>query len=75
MGNEYNDFDMFRHDLTKLVNKYGLEDVANIPDYVIAAYLTNCFVALNKSLIDRDNFFNMDVWRDSNIWGSRHDDY
>lgn len=67
MGSEFSNFDMFRHDLAKLVNKYSLENVANIPDYVIAAYMVNCFIALNKAMNDRNDFFSLgDPFE--NIW-------
>lgn len=37
----------FQRELTDLINKHSLERPSNLPDWVLAEYLTQCLVALN----------------------------
>ena len=32
----------FRKELTELINKHSIENWANIPDFILAEYLTEC---------------------------------
>lgn len=41
----------FQRELAHLINKHSLERVANLPDYVLAEYLTQCLVAMNVALL------------------------
>lgn len=41
----------FQRDLAALINKHSLEQIANLPDYVLAEYLTQCLVAMNVALL------------------------
>lgn len=41
----------FQRELAQLINKHSLERVANLPDYVLAEYLTQCLVAMNVALL------------------------
>jgi hypothetical protein len=37
----------FQRELSKLLNKYGLEKPSDTQDFVLAEYLTQCLVAYN----------------------------
>ena len=37
----------FQRELSALINKHSLERPSNLPDFVLAEYLTQCLVALN----------------------------
>jgi hypothetical protein len=37
----------FQNELAALINKHSLEAPSNLPDWVLAEYLTQCLVALN----------------------------
>lgn len=41
----------FQRELATLINKHSLERPSNLPDYVLAEYLTQCLVALNVALL------------------------
>ena len=41
----------FQRELAALINKHSLERIANLPDYVLAEYLTQCLVAMNVALL------------------------
>jgi len=41
----------FQRELAHLINKHSLERIANLPDYVLAEYLTQCLVAMNVALL------------------------
>jgi hypothetical protein len=49
----------FVRELTKLINRYGLENEANISDYQIAEHLAFCFHALNRAVQARDAWYGM----------------
>lgn len=49
----------FQNELRKLINKYSMENVTNIPDYIIAEYLINCYVALNRAINIRDRHYDL----------------
>lgn len=34
--------DAFEKDLTGLINRYGLEGLADVPDYILAKHLRSC---------------------------------
>lgn len=44
-------------DLTALINKHGLDQDANVPDYIIAQYLMWSLAALNRTIFLRDGWF------------------
>ena len=43
MKNYLQDKTEFKKKLTKLINKYSLENHCGIPDFIIAEYLENCY--------------------------------
>lgn len=47
----------FKLELTKLLNKYSIEDGSNTPDYLLAEYLIDCIHVFNKTVLDRDRFY------------------
>jgi hypothetical protein len=40
----------FTVDLTKLINNHSLENLANIPDFILAEHLQNCLLNLSKTV-------------------------
>lgn len=37
----------FEKDLAKVINKHSMENVADVPDFILAAYLMRCLEAFN----------------------------
>jgi hypothetical protein len=60
--------DAFEVELTKLINQHNLENLANIPDYVIMHYFISCLTALNNVVQERDRFWDVDVLRDTKVF-------
>ena len=43
------DMESFRAEVEQLVNRLSLEKYSDTPDFVIAQYLTECFIAYNRA--------------------------
>lgn len=52
----YEKYDEFEKDLTKLINKYSLENGSNTPDF-LARHLVGCLVAFNSTSNQRLAWF------------------
>lgn len=48
---DFRNWPEFQRELTHLINKHSLERIANLPDYVLAEYMTQCLVAMNVALL------------------------
>lgn len=48
---DFRNWPEFQRELAHLINKHSLERIANLPDYVLAEYLTQCLVAMNVALL------------------------
>lgn len=48
---DFRNWPEFQRELANLINKHSLERIANLPDYVLAEYLTQCLVAMNVALL------------------------
>lgn len=46
--------EQFKKELTELINKLSLESGCNIPDFIIAEYLTECFEAFESATKEAD---------------------
>lgn len=51
----------FEKELTLLINKYNLDNYSNIPDYIIAKQLVNCFRNIDSLCNDRDRWFGVNL--------------
>lgn len=60
MSDLNHNLEAFEKQLADLINFYNFERLANIPDYVIAAYLVKCMNILNEAVGRRDTFFDID---------------
>lgn len=47
----------FTTDLAALINKYSLENGSDTPDYILAAYLTNCLFEFNEAVNARKSHY------------------
>ena len=50
----------FEKELTDLINKFNIERLPDMPDFIIAKYLCTCLYALKQSIYD------------NNTWTSKH---
>ena len=55
----------FRKDLTALINKYGLENACDTPDYILADMLISFYDAYSLQITRRDKWFGFDPFGDS----------
>lgn len=58
---ESNNITRFKGELTKLINRFGLENKSNTPDFIIADYLVNCLDSFNKAHVTKDCWFGDDL--------------
>ena len=62
--------DEFQIDLEALINKHGLEDGSNTPDFILAEFLVNCLQAFNLACEHRRKWYhNLEATRR----GGEHD--
>jgi hypothetical protein len=54
----------FRQDLEELINKHGMEDGNNTPDFILAEYLTDCLRAFDKTMKRRDIWYGKKLCRE-----------
>lgn len=47
----------FRHDLAVLINRHGLDNESNTPDFVLADYLACCLATFKTQVAARDGWF------------------
>lgn len=50
----------FETELTTLVNKHSLENLSNMPDFIIAEYLINCYLSFSAIVALRDAWHNQE---------------
>ncbi len=54
----------FGKELESLLNRYSKENRSNTPDFLLAEYLIDCLKAYDNVLKKRDEWFNIDVWKE-----------
>ena len=50
-------FKKFRKELAVLINKYGLENGSDTPDFMLAKYLTECLAVFDRVTISRSKWY------------------
>lgn len=53
--------DVFRNDLTSLINRYSIEGRSNTPDFILAGFLESCLAAWDATTIARDRLMGRQV--------------
>jgi hypothetical protein len=48
----------FEKELASLINKFGLDNLSNTPDYILADYLMDCFEIFHNTMNERDEWYN-----------------
>ncbi len=56
--------DIFEQELMALINKHSLENIANIPDFIIAEHLIKSLNQLNDTFKSRDSFLDYKPFKD-----------
>lgn len=54
--------DEFTKELEVLINKHAIENVADVPDFIIAEYMANSFMNVCKMIKARDKWFSFKPW-------------
>ena len=47
----------FTTELESLINRYGLDNESDTPDFILAKYLVSCFEAYKETVKARDKWF------------------
>ena len=47
----------FTSELSCLLNRHGMESASGTPDFIIARYLTDCLLAWNRSMQEREAWY------------------
>lgn len=53
----FNDNVNFKIELTKLINKYSLENPSNTPDFILAQHLCDCLAIFNATAFQRSTWY------------------
>jgi hypothetical protein len=53
----------FQHDLECLVNRYGLENASDTPDFILAQYLRRCLETFNEAMQERERWYGRPIER------------
>lgn len=69
------DIEAFRKDLTHIINYHSLESLCDTPDFILADYFIDCFVAYTRTVSSRDRWFGINMWREKykNVPETIHD--
>ena len=60
-------------ELTELMNKLGLDNDCDTPDFILAEYLANSYESLRTALKGRDVWYNFDPWKDKLVIDKKED--
>ena len=52
--------DVFKDDLTRLINKHSMENNSNTPDYILAQYIHGCLLIFERAIQQRENWYGRD---------------
>jgi len=52
----------FKTELTKLINKYSIENMCDIPDFLLSKSICNYIKILSATLKERDGWFSVSMW-------------
>jgi hypothetical protein len=47
----------FTAELSDLLNRHSMESASGTPDFILAAYLTDCLLAWNRSMQERETWY------------------
>lgn len=50
------DYNKFRGEIEKIINKNSMENESDTPDFILAEYLTNCLINFDEIVKKRDNW-------------------
>lgn len=50
-------FETFKIEVERIINKYSMENRSNTPDFILAAYLTNCLQAFELATNARTEWY------------------
>lgn len=50
----------FREELKNLINRAGMENESDTPDFILADFLMTCLDAFHEAIYARENWFNGD---------------
>lgn len=48
---------LFKEELTDLINKHGVDKATNTPDFIVAKYLLGCLAVFNKTVNKRREWY------------------
>ncbi len=57
----------FRKELEQLINRNSLENGSNTPDYILSMYLTDCLLAFNTAIQQREQWLGTNVKRKNKL--------
>lgn len=56
----------FQDDLANLINRHSLEQICNIPDFLLAEYIAKQIESFAKTTVNRDKWFNFSAFKLTN---------
>ncbi len=55
----------FKTELTKLINKYSIENMCDIPDFLLSKSICSYIKTISDTLRERDGWFSVSMWPSS----------
>lgn len=59
----------FKKELEQLINRHSLENGSDTPDFILAEFLVDCLLAVNKMVNRRDEWYGDKRWSGTGIIG------
>jgi hypothetical protein len=66
---ELSTIDKFKHELVHLINRHSLENGSDTPDFIVAEFLVDCLLAVDKMIKRRDEWYGDKRWSGTGIIG------
>ena len=59
----------FKKELEQLINRHSLENGSDTPDFILAEFLVDCLLAVNKMVNRRDEWYGDKRWSGTGLIG------
>lgn len=65
------EFNKFKKEVNKLINRYSIENTCNTPDFILSEFICSSLKCFIDSVRKRDKWFDFDPWKDKNGLNSK----
>lgn len=65
------EFNKFKKEVNKLINRYSIENTCNTPDFILSEFICSSLKCFIDSVRKKDKWFDFDPWKDKNGLNSK----